>query len=132
MGKGSGTSQSNVTKRPRDYSSDAATMSAAGSGGGGGFDQGSTATCLISFKPKIQLSSEVAIGTKFVLVSNGQTDELQLISGGRNIGTYTGSRIQQLKQCIAGGYIYNGKVDSFDQSAVVLLANCTVTGSCPA
>ncbi len=64
MGKGSSTNQSNVIKRPRDYSSNKATVAAAGAGGGGGFDQDSIDSCLISFKAKIQLSIEVELRRK--------------------------------------------------------------------
>lgn len=124
MGGGKKTSQNNVPKKPRSYSTD---TGAVGVGGGGGVDASSSNTCLVSFKAKLNLDGSVGTGTKFVLIMSDDSDGLEVVSGGRNIGDYTGSKLSMLKKCMTGGYRYDGTVDKIVGSS----AECTIAGSGP-
>ena len=133
MGGGKHTTQSNVTKKPRNYSDNNSIVGAGGTGGWSGFDKEASVVCLISFKAKIQLSvEEVEKGASFKLLPTGNASSgLQLISGGRRLGEYKGNRLSLLDRCIAGGYSYGGIVDQVGVVNNALVASCTITGSGP-
>jgi len=126
MGSGSSTSQNNVVKRPTNFSSDEGVVGA----GGGGFDKDSAKSCLISFKAKIKMvTRHISVDDKFSLVG-GTGASLQLIGSSGPIGSYEGSHVALLRQCIAGGYIYIGQIDNIESDGAT--AQCTVTGMGPA
>ena len=135
MGGGSHTKQDNVPKKPRSYSSDEATVSSGGATGngtgGGGFDKEATGVCLISFKTKVDATQSVSVGAKFMLIPGADDKSLQLVSGGRQIGVYNGNRLKTLLGCIAGGYTYEGVVDSIDQTGSSRKIACSITGLGP-
>lgn len=128
MGGGKHTKQDNVPKKPRSYNSDGAAVMG---GGGGGFDKEAAGACLISFKAKINLVTDVSVGTKFMLIPTAGNEGLELISNGKRIGAYSGDRLELLRQCIAGGYTYQGVVNNIQQDTAEHIGNCTITGLGP-
>ena len=123
MGGGKKTSQSNVPKNSRSYSTDAGVVGA----GGGGVDTSSANVCLVSFKVKLDLDGSARAGMKFVLILGDDNDGLDVVSGGRKVGVYAGRRLATLKKCMTEGYRYDGTIDKVVGNS----ANCTVVGSGP-
>jgi hypothetical protein len=131
MGKGASTTKTNVTKKLPDYSSDKPSQggggTGTGAGGSGGSENDTANACLISFREKISFNEDAAdlvkVGFQFTLVPNEQGD-LEIVSSGRTVGNYTGSKLALLKRCITSGYIYRGSVRSTDQSGT----DCEITG----
>lgn len=131
MGKGASSNKTNVTKRLPDYSSEKseqkANGTATGTGGGPSSGGDSADVCLISFKEKISFKEDasdlVGVGFKFTLVPDEQ-GELEIVSSGRVVGQYSGSKLALLKRCIGDGYIYRGEVKAVDQNS----ADCEITG----
>jgi hypothetical protein len=107
MGKGSGTSKANVTKRPQRLSG---TEAAGGSGGDGG--SGTANACLVSFTADIQVNPGIPalkVGQSVTLVQ-GENQALDVISGGVNIGSFSGPEQSLIENCMAQGYVYKGSV----------------------
>jgi hypothetical protein len=131
MGKGASTSKTNVTKKLPDYSSDKPSQGSGGTGtgaGGGGSPESDTANvCLITFREKLSFVDDVAdlikVGFQFTLVPNEQ-EVLEIVSSGRVVGQYAGSKLALLKRCISSGYIYRGNIKAIDQNG----ADCEITG----
>lgn len=131
MGKGASTSQTNVTKKLPDYSSEKPSQgnssTGTGAGGSSGSDSDMANVCLITFREKLQFDQSAAdlvkVGFQFTLVPNEQGD-LEIVNSGRTVGQYTGTKLALLKSCISSGYIYRGSVRSIDQNG----ADCEITG----
>lgn len=131
MGKGASTTQTNVTKKLPNYSSEKPSRNDGGTGtgaGGGSSPESDTANaCLITFREKISFSEDAAdlvkVGLQFTLVPNEQGD-LEVVNSSRTVGQYTGDKLALLKRCISSGYIYRGIVRSLNQDG----AGCEITG----
>lgn len=118
MGKGSGTSKVNVTKRPQRLS---------GTEGAGG-DTGSNAAnaCLISFSGVIQITPgtpTLSVG-QTVTLTQGNDQHLDVMSGGVKVGSFSGSQQALLEDCMAQGYVYKGIVEAVDGGS----ATCSIKG----
>ncbi|HAC56482.1 TPA: hypothetical protein DCF80_03185 [Candidatus Saccharibacteria bacterium] len=125
MGKGSGTSKTNVTKRPQRLSD----SEAAGTGGASSGEVGSensTNACLFQFTPVIEIDPKgpgLRTGQPVTLVQ-GKSTALDVMSGGAKVASFSGSEQALVEQCMAIGYVYKGVVRAVNGSN----ATCSVKG----
>lgn len=105
MGRGSKSHESNVVKRTEHF----------GTGGGSGSESTASDSCLFSLTISIKLSSSVAKDLKQgskarIIPSHSDEGNLEIFVEGKNIGSYHGSQLQKIRDCIKSGYIYEGEV----------------------
>lgn len=125
MGKGSGTTKVNVTKRPQRLSD---TEAAGGAVAGSGSEAGSTTSnvCLVSFSGVIEVAPgkpALSVGQAVTLVQ-GTGQALDVMSRGVNVGSFSGSEQALLEDCMAQGYVYKGIVEAVDGGS----ATCSIKG----
>jgi len=125
MGKGSGTVQSNVPKKTTNYSDDIGAVAGAG---GQASDNGTATSCLISVTESIDFSpvssANLTQDLEFVMIVD-QNSDVQLVSKGVNMGTYTGKYEDMILKCVESQYKYRGKVLSVSGQQT---AKCRITG----
>lgn len=126
MGKGSGTSKTGVTKRPQRLSDSESAGGAAGGPAGSEGGNHSANTCLLRFTGDIDIDptlTDLRIGQSITLVQ-GTSAALDVMSGGRIIGSFSGEEQSLLEDCMAQGYVYKGVVETVDGGT----AACSIKG----
>lgn len=113
MGKGSSTSQLNVTKPKIGHTvGDGSGTSSFGGGASGG--ESSSNVCLFSLELKIKYIPNDSL--KFgrgdtVTLAKVNTDEIGIFIKNRRFSSYTGKQKKRLLNCMANGYVYSGQVE---------------------
>jgi len=126
MGKGSQTTQINVSKKlPALTDSKEVLLSATGTQGGGSRPERIN-QCMIAFVATVtDLTKGLKVGDNVAITLEGAA-AVQIIHKGRKIASYTGDLAGTLVECMRAGYVYKGVVTNVNPSTFE--AECRIQG----